>query len=543
MRCTCMQRWILGTTCAIRRSCAAARRSSVMQSFCSRGPGTDGNIQPSRLQLACTLIEADWYSGVASVGSAVELFAVRSLGGANGAVGDLGSTMQLVESCLSDNVLTGLQLNSGSIGHLGAWSSQYVEAPRNRIAGNGGVQCLVTGMSTLHGAAIMPARERMQPHRSCRFDGTAHANAGPVERVHAISVLGWVCIAAGFRWAMDPAAGNRLADLPDRAGLHVDMHTCSSRRDRAHLSHLLVGRPESISLPEIIATALHRRGYGGSAPLRTSGQFCRSLSLPGTIRSADTEPDGGGGSDGARARTGACRRVSGQHRPLPLPCTGVSFDSCILGTCGTHPCRVCRTACQTECALGSVQDCETATSSILAQYPGTRAAERAMQMLLVAAMVRDAGAQVQSILGGMETQHVSESIRRTAHTMVRGYERFLPRHGLRFLPKRTRATDEEMERESMPVDALLGIRNYPNGFSEQTTIEYWIPEEMPVSVRVYNVLGQSIATLADGVQRAGRHTLQFTAAGSLPSGLYLAVLSTSYGMRTTVMHHRRGGVR
>ena len=95
----------------------------------------------------------------------------------------------------------------------------------------------------------------------------------------------------------------------------------------------------------------------------------------------------------------------------------------------------------------------------------------------------------------------------------------------------------------MPVDAMLGIRNYPNGFSGQTTIEYWIPEEMSVSVRVYNVLGQSIATLADGVQRAGRHALQFTAAGSLPSGLYLAVLSTSYGMRTTVMHHRKGGVR
>ena len=36
---------------------------------------------------------------------------------------------------------------------------------------------------------------------------------------------------------------------------------------------------------------------------------------------------------------------------------------------------------------------------------------------------------------------------------------------------------------------------------------------------VFNVLGQNVATLADGVYSAGEHTLEFDA-GSLSSGIY-----------------------
>ena len=511
--------------------------------FLQSGPGTDGNIQESRLQLACTLIEADWYSGVASVGSAVELFAVRSLGGANGAVGDLGSTMQLVESCLSDNVLTGLQLNSGSSGYLGTWTWEYASSPRNRIAGNGGVQCLVTGESALFGTAVQPSTNggnhidhadsmvlRMQ-----LLDNSTALMPQQYWGGYALqqdSVGQWILPPAIASQIFLTEPGCTLTYTPVHPStIAPTCHICSSEDPNPFPF------PKSSPLPSIAADmadlpSYARAGnfaevyrylaqYGAQTPARMVEAGVMALALERAYAAA--YPDS----------TALCRSRA------------LGFLSTLAASAPVGPIRAgcAELLAQTECALGSVHDCETATSSILAQYPGTRAAERAMQMLLVAAMVRDAGAQVQSILGGMETQHVSENIRRTAHTMTRGYERFLPRHGLRFLPKRTRATDEEMEGESMPVDDMLGIRNYPNEFSWQTTIEYWIPEEMPVSVRVYNVLGQSIATLADGVQRAGRHTLRFTVPATLPTGLYLAVLSTSYGMRTTVMHHRKGGVR
>jgi hypothetical protein len=62
--------------------------------------------------------------------------------------------------------------------------------------------------------------------------------------------------------------------------------------------------------------------------------------------------------------------------------------------------------------------------------------------------------------------------------------------------------------------------NYPNPFNPSTTIEYSLPREVRVSVRVFNMLGQCVATLVDGVQPAGTHRSLFTAE-DVPSGVYI----------------------
>ena len=49
--------------------------------------------------------------------------------------------------------------------------------------------------------------------------------------------------------------------------------------------------------------------------------------------------------------------------------------------------------------------------------------------------------------------------------------------------------------------------NYPNPFSQQTTVELALSEQADVKVRVYNVLGQKVATVADGEMDAGMHKL------------------------------------
>jgi len=62
-------------------------------------------------------------------------------------------------------------------------------------------------------------------------------------------------------------------------------------------------------------------------------------------------------------------------------------------------------------------------------------------------------------------------------------------------------------------------QNYPNPFNPQTTINYSIKDEVPVSINVYTYTGQLVKTLVNGTQKAGYYSVTWNAAG-LASGLY-----------------------
>ncbi|MDL1891391.1 T9SS type A sorting domain-containing protein, partial [Sphingobacteriales bacterium CHB3] len=72
----------------------------------------------------------------------------------------------------------------------------------------------------------------------------------------------------------------------------------------------------------------------------------------------------------------------------------------------------------------------------------------------------------------------------------------------------------------LPETFILS-QNYPNPFNPSTTISYGLPTASQVSLKIYNVLGQAIATLRDEIQGPGAYSVQWDNQGSsVSSGVY-----------------------
>jgi hypothetical protein len=80
---------------------------------------------------------------------------------------------------------------------------------------------------------------------------------------------------------------------------------------------------------------------------------------------------------------------------------------------------------------------------------------------------------------------------------------------------------KEKARASLPSEITLAA--YPNPIREQGTLKYTLPEAGEVSLRVYDILGRRVRTLATGQKEAGRHTVALEAS-RLSSGVYIARL-------------------
>jgi hypothetical protein len=71
-------------------------------------------------------------------------------------------------------------------------------------------------------------------------------------------------------------------------------------------------------------------------------------------------------------------------------------------------------------------------------------------------------------------------------------------------------------------------QNYPNPFNPSTTIRFQIAKTAEVTLKVFNLLGQEVASLFAGTRTPGRYEITFDA-HALASGIYFYRLSSSGG--------------
>ncbi len=79
-------------------------------------------------------------------------------------------------------------------------------------------------------------------------------------------------------------------------------------------------------------------------------------------------------------------------------------------------------------------------------------------------------------------------------------------------------TDVKNNQNNLPSGYTLQ-QNYPNPFNPTTTINYSVPKRSFVNIIVYNLIGDNVATLVNGLKDAGSYSVEFNA-DKLADGLY-----------------------
>ncbi len=88
--------------------------------------------------------------------------------------------------------------------------------------------------------------------------------------------------------------------------------------------------------------------------------------------------------------------------------------------------------------------------------------------------------------------------------------------------------------DPVTVESFQLSQNYPNPFNPSTRINFHLPRSSNVTLTVYNLLGQRVATVVDEFLTAGSHAVTFDG-GGLSSGVYAYRLKSDGHVRTRKM--------
>jgi hypothetical protein len=94
---------------------------------------------------------------------------------------------------------------------------------------------------------------------------------------------------------------------------------------------------------------------------------------------------------------------------------------------------------------------------------------------------------------------------------------------------------------NLPENIEIGLpnnfelaQNYPNPFNPNTVISYRLQVSGDVTLKVFDVLGNEVATLVDGIKETGYHSVEFNAA-NFSSGVYFYKLQAGSFTETKKM--------
>jgi hypothetical protein len=93
------------------------------------------------------------------------------------------------------------------------------------------------------------------------------------------------------------------------------------------------------------------------------------------------------------------------------------------------------------------------------------------------------------------------------------------------------APEEKSSSNETPYSYCFG-QNYPNPFNPTTVIRYQLPIRSNMSLKVYDLLGQEIVTLFEGVRQPGIYEATFDGS-KLTGGIYFYRLTTNTGFVKT----------